>query len=69
MSYAEAFSNFAVNKTQDWCGEARKGPLTCTRSLACYWTAVGGPFLAGSTPCGRAFLGSVDRKRSDGQSR
>lgn len=35
--------------------------LTCKQSLACcYWTRGAGPDLPGSTPCGRAFLGSVN---------
>lgn len=37
--------------------------FTCKQSLACFqWTRVEGPDLPGSTPCGRAFLYSANRK-------
>lgn len=43
--------------------------LTCKRSLACcYWTRGAGPDLPGSTPCGRAFLGSVKGENHSGWS-
>lgn len=52
-----------VNTTQECCEGVCGWVFTCKQSLACcYWTEAEDSDLPGSTPCGHAFLGSVDGK-------